>query len=311
MTPRKIVNGSLAASEWFARGDWLKKKEGIKSFAGHPLIFRNETPYYAKKQGRPSIPPGVYFRMLLIGYFERIDSAGSAGVHRRARVSLAARLRRSRRRRNSQRARIRRNREAERGERAGLKMRSRMRMSGEGAVIAVTLHGGAKGDTKSLPDTLEKAQSNLKSSRTTRNVVNEYMKTRVAKKGAHAFGGIVGESSSLGRTCSSRSSFAKYTQAPPHARGWIQSRDSDAQSHRQGHAEGIIAELNARAALLRVSTIGAHPSGVSTWPFRRITSSLNLPTKLSPEQNLDGGVGHFPPRVHRRARVSLITPPPQ
>ena len=34
-------------------------------------------------------------------------------------------------------------------------------MSGEGAVIAVTLHGGAKGDTKSLPDTLEKAQSNL------------------------------------------------------------------------------------------------------------------------------------------------------
>ena len=34
-------------------------------------------------------------------------------------------------------------------------------MSGEGAVIVVTLHGGAKGDTKSLPDTLEKAQSNL------------------------------------------------------------------------------------------------------------------------------------------------------
>ena len=31
------------------------------------------SPYYAKKQGRPSIPPGVYFRMLLIGYFE-LDS---------------------------------------------------------------------------------------------------------------------------------------------------------------------------------------------------------------------------------------------
>ena len=28
-------------SEWFARGDWLRK-EGIKSFAGHPLIFRDE-----------------------------------------------------------------------------------------------------------------------------------------------------------------------------------------------------------------------------------------------------------------------------
>jgi transposase len=31
-------------------------------------------PYYAKHQGRPSIPPGVYFRMLLIGYFEGLDS---------------------------------------------------------------------------------------------------------------------------------------------------------------------------------------------------------------------------------------------
>ncbi|MDQ7008162.1 MAG: transposase, partial [Acidobacteriota bacterium] len=34
-------------------------------------------------------------------------------------------------------------------------------MSGAGAVLSVTLHGGAKGDTKSLPDTLEAAQSNL------------------------------------------------------------------------------------------------------------------------------------------------------
>jgi transposase len=34
-------------------------------------------------------------------------------------------------------------------------------MSGAGAVLAVTLHGGATGDTKSLPDTLEAAQSNL------------------------------------------------------------------------------------------------------------------------------------------------------
>lgn len=29
---------------------------------------------YAAKSGRPSIPPGVYFRMLMIGYFEGIDS---------------------------------------------------------------------------------------------------------------------------------------------------------------------------------------------------------------------------------------------
>ena len=31
-------------------------------------------PYYAETMGRPSIPPGVYFRMLLVGYFEGIDS---------------------------------------------------------------------------------------------------------------------------------------------------------------------------------------------------------------------------------------------
>ena len=31
-------------------------------------------PYYAARQGRPSIPPGRYFRMHLVGYFEGIDS---------------------------------------------------------------------------------------------------------------------------------------------------------------------------------------------------------------------------------------------
>ena len=30
--------------------------------------------FYADKIGRPSVPPGVYFRMLVIGYFEGIDS---------------------------------------------------------------------------------------------------------------------------------------------------------------------------------------------------------------------------------------------
>lgn len=31
-------------------------------------------PYYAEQRGRPSIPPGTYFRMILIGYFEGIAS---------------------------------------------------------------------------------------------------------------------------------------------------------------------------------------------------------------------------------------------
>jgi transposase len=31
-------------------------------------------PHYAKEVGRPSLPPGTYFRMLFVGYFEGIDS---------------------------------------------------------------------------------------------------------------------------------------------------------------------------------------------------------------------------------------------
>jgi transposase len=46
------------------------------------------TPYY-KKGGRPGIPPGVYFRMVLIGYFEGLDS--QRGIAWRCADSLARR----------------------------------------------------------------------------------------------------------------------------------------------------------------------------------------------------------------------------
>lgn len=45
--------------------------------------------FYADKQGRPSLPPGVYFRLLLIGYFEGIDS--ERGIAWRVADSLALR----------------------------------------------------------------------------------------------------------------------------------------------------------------------------------------------------------------------------
>ena len=45
--------------------------------------------FYADKMGRPSIAPGVYFRMLLVGYFEGIDS--ERGIAWRAADSLALR----------------------------------------------------------------------------------------------------------------------------------------------------------------------------------------------------------------------------
>jgi transposase len=46
-------------------------------------------PYYAENIGRESIPPGVYFRMLLVGYFEGIDS--QRGIAWRCSDSLSRR----------------------------------------------------------------------------------------------------------------------------------------------------------------------------------------------------------------------------
>jgi len=71
------------------QGLWIATTELPKS-PGHPFYKKlNEllaeadfdrwvenlcAPYYADKVGRPSIPPGIYFRMILIGYFEGIGS---------------------------------------------------------------------------------------------------------------------------------------------------------------------------------------------------------------------------------------------
>src|SRR6476661_7264676 len=45
--------------------------------------------FYAKVMGRPSLPPGQYFRLLLVGYFEGLDS--ERGIAWRATDSLAVR----------------------------------------------------------------------------------------------------------------------------------------------------------------------------------------------------------------------------
>lgn len=46
-------------------------------------------PFYAKTFGRPSLTPGIYFRLLLVGYFEGIDA--ERGIAWRASDSLAIR----------------------------------------------------------------------------------------------------------------------------------------------------------------------------------------------------------------------------
>jgi transposase len=64
--------------------------EGVLSEAGFDRFVEERcVPYYAERKGRPSIPPGVYFRMLFVGYFEGIDS--QRGIAWRCQDSLSIR----------------------------------------------------------------------------------------------------------------------------------------------------------------------------------------------------------------------------
>lgn len=54
---------------FYRRLDKILRKHGFDEFCEELCA-----PYYAESMGRPSIPPGVYFRMLMIGYFEGISS---------------------------------------------------------------------------------------------------------------------------------------------------------------------------------------------------------------------------------------------
>jgi len=53
------------------------------------LVEAQCQPFYAKKMGRPSLAPGQYFRLLLLGYFEGLDS--ERGIAWRAADSLGVR----------------------------------------------------------------------------------------------------------------------------------------------------------------------------------------------------------------------------
>ncbi|HZA36103.1 MAG TPA: transposase [Vicinamibacterales bacterium] len=85
-------------------GLWIATNE-LPRTGGHPFYQRlNQVldahefdafvegqcaPFYAAKLGRPSLTPGMYFRLLLIGYFEGIDS--ERGIAWRTADSLALR----------------------------------------------------------------------------------------------------------------------------------------------------------------------------------------------------------------------------
>jgi len=72
-----------AAHPFYDRLNKLLEKRGFDRFAGEAC-----QKFYART-GRPGLPPGIYFRLLLIGYFEGIDS--ERGIAWRAADSFALR----------------------------------------------------------------------------------------------------------------------------------------------------------------------------------------------------------------------------
>jgi transposase len=75
---------TAASHPFYRRLNQLLREHGFDDFAEAQCAG-----FYAETMGRPGLPPGIYFRLLLIGYFEGIDS--ERGIAWRAADSLALR----------------------------------------------------------------------------------------------------------------------------------------------------------------------------------------------------------------------------
>src|SRR5207237_7104771 len=75
---------TAASHPFYRRLNQLLREHGFDDF-----VEAQCASFYAETMGRPGLPPGVYFRLLLIGYFEGIDS--ERGIAWRAADSLALR----------------------------------------------------------------------------------------------------------------------------------------------------------------------------------------------------------------------------
>jgi transposase len=72
------------AHPFYTRLNQVLEERGFDEF-----VEARCAPFYAERMGRPSLAPGRYFRMLLVGYFEGIDS--ERGIAWRAADSLGLR----------------------------------------------------------------------------------------------------------------------------------------------------------------------------------------------------------------------------
>ena len=75
---------TAASHPFYRRLNHLLREHGFDDF-----VEAQCAGFYAETMGRPSLPPAIYFRLLLIGYFEGIDS--ERGIAWRAADSLALR----------------------------------------------------------------------------------------------------------------------------------------------------------------------------------------------------------------------------
>ena len=75
--------GGRGSRPFYERRNELLTKWDLARFA------REACASFYSKTGRPGLPPGIYFRLLLVGYFEGIDS--ERGIAWRAADSLALR----------------------------------------------------------------------------------------------------------------------------------------------------------------------------------------------------------------------------
>ena len=73
-----------ASHPFYKRLNQILKQAGFDAFV-EGLCAR----FYAPKMGRPSLSPGCYFRLLMVGYFEGLDS--ERGIAWRAADSLSLR----------------------------------------------------------------------------------------------------------------------------------------------------------------------------------------------------------------------------
>jgi transposase len=82
----------IATSEWPPTGGhpfYQRLNQVLDAHAFDEFVEAQCAPFYADTVGRPSLTPGTYFRLLLIGYFEGIDS--ERGIAWRTADSLALR----------------------------------------------------------------------------------------------------------------------------------------------------------------------------------------------------------------------------